>query len=337
MYNLSTFEALKRNGTHAHHTISQFATATFPNHWSMVTGVHEETHGIVANSMYDRALNRSFEIRPGADSTLIDWFGQNRELVQPVWTRNQLAGNGRRSATNWVGADAVFANQSITSVAYNQSASFHDLVDLFIGMFTGSGAHDGASPPPPTPINFGALYFYEPDNTGHIYGPYSSEMAAKLAELDAALAYLIEQLRSHHLYDKLNLIVTSDHGMEKISNETAVYLDSYVDTTLFEAHGSVSFYNIYVKNQQADTAPLYAALARIEHVDVFLKADIPPHLHYKDNVRVGDILLVAHLGYSVWLKKRPIDWQTTSMCFRSPSSKSNPKFFPVSSFTPCFA
>jgi len=85
------------------------------------------------------------------------------------------------------------------------------------------------------------------DHTGHLYGPYSKEMEVKLQELDKTLGYLIEQLKTHHLFDKLNLIITSDHGMEAISNKTVIFLDKYVDTTLFDAYGSRACYSIFVK------------------------------------------------------------------------------------------
>ena len=72
-------------------------------------------------------------------------------------------------------------------------------------------------------------------------------MRVKLEELDQTLGYLIEQLKSHHLFDKLNLIITSDHGMESISNKTVIFLDKHVDTTLFDAYGSRACYSIFVK------------------------------------------------------------------------------------------
>ena len=73
-------------------------------------------------------------------------------------------------------------------------------------------------------------------------------MKEKLEYLDQILGYMIDQLKSHHLFDKLNLIITSDHGMESISKETAIFLDSYIDINLFNAFGSRSVYSIFVKN-----------------------------------------------------------------------------------------
>lgn len=75
-------------------------------------------------------------------------------------------------------------------------------------------------------------------------------MKEKLLYLDSVLGYLIDQLTSHHLFEKLNLIVTSDHGMEEVSKDKAIVLDTIVDTSLFEAYGSRAIYNLFMKNRQ---------------------------------------------------------------------------------------
>ena len=80
-----------------------------------------------------------------------------------------------------------------------------------------------------------------------MFGPFSKEMELKLKEMDDVLGYLIQSLRSNGLYDKLNLIITSDHGMDTISKETAIFLDSHIDTDLFNAYGSRACYSLFIK------------------------------------------------------------------------------------------
>lgn len=82
-----------------------------------------------------------------------------------------------------------------------------------------------------------------------MHGPYSEEMSKKLMELDSIMGYLIDKLQSNHLYDKLNLIVTSDHGMEATSANRTIFLDKYVNVSLFEAHGSTTIKNIFLNNR----------------------------------------------------------------------------------------
>ena len=176
--------------------------------------------------MFDPELNKTFDhLTSGSD--VLAWYGQNSG-IEPIWTTNQKAGGGRKSAAEWIGANALFSNQAITTLQYNHSTPFTELIDRFIDMFTSE--HD--------PINFGAIYFDQPDYTGHLYGPDSNEMDQELQNVDKTLGYLIEQLKSHHLFDKLNLIVTSDHGMTSISNRTAIDIDEYLDANTVSMYGS---------------------------------------------------------------------------------------------------
>jgi len=73
-------------------------------------------------------------------------------------------------------------------------------------------------------------------------------MEEKLYSLDKTLGYLIERLQNYDLFDRLNLIITSDHGMEEITEKTAIFLDSYIDTELFDAYGSRACYSLFIKN-----------------------------------------------------------------------------------------
>lgn len=228
-------------GSHADYINNSFSTITFPNHWTLVTGLYEESHGIVQNHMFDPILNQTFTYTNPASQTL-DWFGQNRQ-AEPVWATNQRAGGGRLSAAEWIGSNLIFNDQKVLNIPYNRSTPHKDLVDRFVEFFTDSEK----------PVNFGALYFDEPDHTGHMYGPYSQEIRAKLAELDNLLGYMLDQFESHGLSDRLNLVITSDHGMEQFSSNTTIYLDSHIDTELFNSYGSRACYVLFVKKRKSQS------------------------------------------------------------------------------------
>ena len=149
-HKLENFEKLKANSSYADFIYSSFSTVTFPNHWTLVTGLYEESHGIVQNEMYDPVLKKKFTIADDQTQT-IEWYGQNKE-IEPIWTTNQKAEEDRRSAAEWIGSGVVFDTQTIVAIPYNRSVPFKDLIDQFITLFT--SAHE--------PINFGALYFDEP-------------------------------------------------------------------------------------------------------------------------------------------------------------------------------
>jgi predicted AlkP superfamily pyrophosphatase or phosphodiesterase len=149
-HNLTNFNSLKKEGSYADWIYNSFATVTFPNHYTIVTGLYEESHGIVHNHMYDPILNETFDIRMfGAAEKR--WFAQN-SLAEPIWITNQKASKMRRSAAEWIASDMVIDNQEIISIPYNHSRPFTDLIDQFITLYTDEEK----------PINFGAIYFDEP-------------------------------------------------------------------------------------------------------------------------------------------------------------------------------
>jgi ectonucleotide pyrophosphatase/phosphodiesterase family protein 5 len=238
MYNLTNFNRLRDMGTHADYIINSFSTITFPNHWTIVTGLYEESHGIIQNNMFDPVLNQTFTYTDPKSQT-IEWFGQNKR-AEPIWATNQRGGDGRRSAAEWIGSNITFNSQHILNITYNRATPYKELIDRFVTFFTDASE----------PINFGALYFDEPDHTGHMYGPYSVEMKNKLAELDEVLEYMLNEFEEHDFFDKLNLIITSDHGMEAFSSNTTIFLDSHIDTELFNAYGSRACYTIFVKKRK---------------------------------------------------------------------------------------
>ena len=51
---------LAAGGVHVKQLQPVFPSKTFPNHYSLVTGLHPERHGIVDNSMYDPEHQRHF-------------------------------------------------------------------------------------------------------------------------------------------------------------------------------------------------------------------------------------------------------------------------------------
>lgn len=148
-HNLSNFNYLKENGAYADYINNSFTTVTFPNHWTIVTGLHEETHGLVQNSMYDPTLNISFDIKNFTEAKV--WYAQN-PITEPIWITNQKASPSRHSAAEWVGSGVNIHNEQIIAIPYNKSTPYKSLVDQFIALYTQKEKA----------INFGAIYFDEP-------------------------------------------------------------------------------------------------------------------------------------------------------------------------------
>lgn len=213
------FHSLMDEGVTVEQVQNAYITKTFPNHYSLVTGLYAESHGIVANEMYDPVLNRSFSIE--TDSVYDPrWW----EEAVPLWVTIQKAG-GRSGAAMWPGSDVKIHGMFPSEfLPYNASVSFETRVERIVEWF---------SAPKEEAVDFGVLYWEEPDESGHNLGPQSSLMDAVIVGIDDKLGFLINELKKAGLYEQVNLIVTSDHGMTQLFSDKIIELDQYVSRDLY--------------------------------------------------------------------------------------------------------
>ena len=204
-----------------------FPTITLPNHYTLVTGLYPESHGIVSNSFFDPVFNETFN--HDTEMELKWWLGTGAMRVRPIWMTNEGAGNHRASGVCWPGGDVKGQRAKYYTPSFNESEPFKSRIDKIIKWFTAKS----------DPINFGALYFFQPDETGHQHGPESLEVAQVVGKLDTDLGYLLQSLEKNHLLNKMDIILTSDHGMTKVLDNATVYLDDHVNPALY------SLYSVY--------------------------------------------------------------------------------------------
>ena len=183
--NTKTLSWLAKHGVSAS-VVNNFVTKTFPNHYSIVTGRYEENHGLINNVMWDPLYKELF-----TPSTVDPkWFNAS----EPIWITNQKQGDGHLSAViNWVGGSVPFhGHKADFGPPYNKSISFKTRVDMVIEQLERD-----------PPVNFVAVYFNEPDATGHVYGPNSKEVADAIMNLDHIAGYLVEELKKRNLFDQV--------------------------------------------------------------------------------------------------------------------------------------
>ncbi|XP_034006312.1 ectonucleotide pyrophosphatase/phosphodiesterase family member 5 [Trematomus bernacchii] len=278
------FHNIIDNGVMVEHVENVYITKTYPNHYSLVTGLYAETHGIVANEMYDPVLNRSFSME--TDSVYESrWW----EAAVPLWVSIQKAG-GRSGAAMWPGSDVkihgMFPNRYLL---YNASVSFETRVERLIEWF---------SAPKEAAVDFGVLYWEEPDESGHKLGPESPLMDVVIAGIDEKLGFLMNELKKAGLYEKVNLIVTSDHGMAQLSSDKIIELDEYVSRDLYTWVDKSPVVALLPKEGKLDE--IYDKLVDVNpNMVVYKKDDIPEHFHYQHNVRIMPILIAAKEGWTV--------------------------------------
>ncbi|XP_078069031.1 ectonucleotide pyrophosphatase/phosphodiesterase family member 5 isoform X2 [Mustelus asterias] len=274
------------NGIHVNQVTNIFITKTYPNHYTLVTGLYAENHGIVANEMYDQALNKTFSMD---EMDIFDpaWWDE----AEPLWVTNQIQGH-KTGAVMWPGTDVQIHDMYPTHyMIYNISVSFEDRVAQLINWFREK-----------EPVNFGLLYWEEPDRSGHELGPENPLMDKVIADVDLKLGYLIEQLQKAGLWDTINLIVTSDHGMTQCSMDRIIELDLYVDHELYTWVDFTPVSAILPKKGKCDE--VYDALVNAHpNMTVYKKEDIPDRFHYKHNERIQPIIAVADEGWTITQNK----------------------------------
>jgi predicted AlkP superfamily pyrophosphatase or phosphodiesterase len=251
-YTLNNFqEYFIQNGVKVHTGLrNAFTTVTFPNHWTIATGLYPESHGIVANVIYDNELNETYyDFGPLDNKT--EWFGQNQNAV-PIWILNQLQGKeSRRSGIMgaYPGSNVPIANTTayVTfDYELESQLNWFRKVDMLVNWYMDDK----------NPINFGVLYFPEPDDTGHQFGPYSIEISKMIHNCDYVIGYLIQKLKMVGLYDQMNIIITSDHGMDTATEDHSLNLNEYVDISKFNSYGGLTQINIFPHDRKLTSSCL---------------------------------------------------------------------------------
>ncbi|XP_061099959.1 ectonucleotide pyrophosphatase/phosphodiesterase family member 5 [Conger conger] len=282
------FRALLEEGVGVEQIESAYVTETFPDHYTLVTGLFAESHGVVANEMYDPDLNATFAPgRPGSRDPRW-WDG-----AEPLWVTNQRAGHGS-GAVMWPGSDVPIRGTYPTRyLPYNGSVEFEERVRGLLGWFSRGGEEEEQPP-----IRLGLLYWEEPDLSGHAFGPDSPLMDDVIADVDAKLGFLREELRKAGLYERVNLVVTSDHGMAQMSPERVVELDEYLSRDQYTWVGKSPVVGILPREGRLEE--VYHALAGAHpSLRVYRKEEIPERFHYRHSGRIMPLVLAAEEGWTV--------------------------------------
>lgn len=281
---------LARDGVQAASMQPAFPSLTFPNHYSLVTGLRPDHHGVVSNTMFDAQLGRFSLGSPRAISDGRWWDGG-----VPLWETARQ--HGLRSATMfWPGSEAAIRGHHPNYwKPFDAKVSADQRVDQVLAWLDLPAAQRPS---------FLTLYFDDVDHAGHIYGPDSAPLDDALRTTDAALARLLRGLQQRGLYGRINLIVLSDHGMASVPAGNNVMLDQMIPLDQVQV---VSLGILAGFNPTADTPAARAAFARIEHqlerpqphMQCWNKARIPARFAYGHNPRVPQLVCLADIHWRI--------------------------------------
>jgi predicted AlkP superfamily pyrophosphatase or phosphodiesterase len=282
-------KALAMEGVHAQRLISAFPSLTFPNHYTIVTGLWPEHHGIVNNRIYDPNFKAEFNISNNPGPGDGRWW-----LGEPIWVTAIKQGRVA-DCLFWPGSEAEIEGVRPTIwKPYDGHVSPDACVDMGLGWL----AQTNQRP------NFMTLYFHEVDSESHHHGVESPQVEKAVAQVDEAIGRLTNGLHQLQLDNIANIIIVSDHGMTDLSTNRIIVLGDYVnlDSVRVDATGAIAGLRPLDGNVDA----LYNQFAGKEnHFKVYRRENMPERYHYTDNPRIPPVVLVADEGW--YINRRPLD------------------------------
>jgi len=282
--------ALAARGVRARGLIPSFPSVTFPNHYTIVTGLYPEHHGVIANTMDDPRWPERFSMT-SLTSREQKWWGG-----EPMWVTARLQGL-RSGAVFWPGSEVAVKGISPDSwLPFDDNMPNIDRVNHVLDLL--------ALPESDRPAVV-TVYFSEVDHVGHDYGPDSPEMPEALRHLDASLGLLEAGLRQLRLLDRVTLVVVSDHGMTPVSDSRVIFLDDYLDLSRVDVVDWGE--TVQLRPRSGSTEEIYQAIkGKHPSMTVYRREETPARLHYRGNPRIQPVLALAAEGWEITSHAR---WQ----------------------------
>lgn len=279
-FNATNLLKLSAGGVEATSMKPSFPTLTFPNHYSIATGLYPAHHGIVSNRFYDPARNDIYALPKKEAVQDGSWYGGT-----PLWV---LAEKQQMLSASffWVGSESDIQKTRPTYY-FNYSEVFEFDRRLQI-------LKDWLKLPADKRPHLITFYFPEVDHAAHRYGVYSKQTEEAVQELDKSIGKINKMAAATGL--PINFVFVSDHGFTDVDTINTLPVP-FVDTSKFLLSYSSNLIHLYAKNKK-DIVPYYNTIkTKDKNYTTYLAKDVPARWHYGqlDDYynRVGDIILVA--------------------------------------------
>ncbi|KAI4379988.1 hypothetical protein MLD38_006222 [Melastoma candidum] len=296
---LPNIARLIANGTEAEQgLIPVFPTLTFPNHYSIVTGLYPAYHGIINNHFVDPGTGAEFNM--GSHES--KWW-----LGEPLW--ETVVNHGLNAATYfWPGSEVKKGSWDCPPKFcryYNGSVPFEERVDTVLKYF------DMESEEIPV---FMTLYFEDPDHQGHQVGPDDPQITDAIIRIDKMIGRLIDGLEKRGVFEDVNIIMVGDHGMVGTCDKKLIFLDDLTDWVGIPANWVQSYSPLLAIRPDLGFSPSYVMekmnsglrSGKVEngnHLKVYLKENLPMRLHYSDSDRIPPIIGLIDESFKVEQKR----------------------------------
>ena len=285
-YHPPTLLSLAGDGVQAKWMIPSFPSKTFPNHYTIATGLYPQNHGIVENNVFDKRFNATFTMSNREEVQNGRWW-----LGEPIWITAEKQGQ-KTAPYFWPGSEAEIAGVRPTYwKPYDGKVTNEARVDTVLSWL---------DLPPGERPTFLTLYFSDVDNAGHDFSPDAVETREAVLKVDNDLGRLIDGLKARRILAQVNLIIVSDHGMAAQDPNNAIILDELFDTRVAERILWTSeIVSIFPKAGKEDA--IYTTLkARISpHAKLYRKAEVPTRFHYSNSPRIAPLLVLPDEGWTL--------------------------------------
>lgn len=301
LYEPENLSRLIIDGVAAEALLPSYPSKTFPNHYTIATGMLPGSHGLVDNSFYDPVFDENYAINNRDAVQSAKWYAGT-----PIWVLAEQQGL-RAASYFFVGTEAPIQGKH-PSYYYPYSAEVSNLTRI-------SKVFEWLSLPSEKRPRLITLYFSDMDDVGHRYGPSNSgKIAQTLNKLDKELGALIEGVKSFDL--DIHLVFVSDHGMVDVPKGNLLDLDRIIEGVTGKVLNDGALAHVYL----SDVRELESVKQQMEKQEPRIKVVQPSMEGYYGNSaefshRLGDLLIVPDLGYYLATPSDHIRYQNRSAVF----------------------
>ena len=289
--------SLVANGVSPRYMTPSFPSVTFPNHFTLVTGLYPESHGVVGNTFWDPDLKEEFYYTHPAVSMQPKWWN-----AEPLWETAEKQGV-KTGIHMWPGSEAHIGIVDPSYVdKYNGSEALPRKVNRVLELLDLPGPEDESDLMPQRP-QFIAAYVPDVDKDGHNFGPNSTEIRNTISKADDLVAGIVAGLESRNLTNLVNIVVVSDHGMATTSTERLIQLDDEIDLSLVERIDGWPSRGLRPR-QPEDLGILEEQLAKLgkkypDAVEVYTRETMPESYHFSNNDRIAPLWVIPRAGWAI--------------------------------------
>jgi predicted AlkP superfamily pyrophosphatase or phosphodiesterase len=285
-YEPPNLRSLAKDGVRAKWMIPSFPSKTFPNHYTIATGLYPQNNGIVENTVFDKSFNATFGMGNREEVQNGRWW-----LGEPIWVTAEKQGQ-KTAPFFWPGSEAEISGTRPTYwKPYDGKTSNEARVDTILSWL---------DLPPGERPTFLTLYFSDVDSAGHDFSPDAAETRNAVLKVDHDLGRLIDGLKARGIFARVNMIIVSDHGMTTQDPKNTIILDELFDTKLAEkVLWTAEIVSIFPTPGKEDAIYNTLKAKSPAQAKVYRKAEMPARFHYSNSPRIAPLLVLPDEGWTL--------------------------------------